>query len=892
MRYARHGFFLLLLVLLVIPPAYADTGGPDPDGYTFIDSEQVDGPAYSWVEISGSGQLLDGAFTDLDNGYAGPFPLGFPFPYYGQIYTHFYVYVNGYVQLARPGDPPGNGATLPPLPDPLLPNTVLAPFSTDLYLFPQVSHVYYDYDGANRLGIVEFVDMQYCCGLNHPHTFEIILYPDGHVLMQYQLVRPLRPPHIGYTAGIEGPDGVSGLGYAAGFVDTEDTVHNELAVLYVPGPDIYGFAFLDVDPEGQCEDPGLDLLYQGDLMNLTGYTTTFTLSYTVAPTDWQVTLPDVVGPITNANWLLFPITVTIPVSATFDDTAQVTVTAVAAMSPSIVVSDTFAAGVADRDLVLSKGLAPDIPPAPGGLFRYALDVYNGITPWGDCGAQARDIVLTDTLPAGMILVDVYPPPLITPTQIITWSLGALDEGEAATFYIEMRVPTMTTIPTYLTNTARVEMSGTVERGPFDNNAVSLTTVVTEPWLDLWVAKWLEAGTPVPGGQLTYGIAYANAGNVPAEGPITITETLPDGVDFVTATTPFTWNNGVLVWTIDRLENRTWDPEELYLTVQISINLPDGFSLTNAVMITMTPPLSPTLPDVDPLNNRDVLTLTVRDLRADVWVEKLLPEIGGVPVIPEPGSDYTYWIHYGNAGAGAAYTVTLSDLLPISSSVLYAGSAGGAAPVLTDTGRVTWPIPTLAAGAENWVRLTLMLDQAIASGTVLTNSVAITNMAGYDITPTNNADAVTITLEAADVTITKTVCPTGEVDTGDLLTYVLRYHNAGALAATGVVIADSLPEGLVPVEVITAGASLQLVSGTRYLWNVETLEQGQGGAITITTWVQPSFAWPAPALLTNTAHISTTRGEGLSHAPNEATVVTPVRVLWHVYLPLVMNGATW
>ena len=44
-------------------------------------------------------------------------------------------------------------------------------------------------------------------------------------------------------------NGLAGLGYAAGFVDTDDTVHNELAVLYVPGPGIYGFAFLDVDPE-------------------------------------------------------------------------------------------------------------------------------------------------------------------------------------------------------------------------------------------------------------------------------------------------------------------------------------------------------------------------------------------------------------------------------------------------------------------------------------------------------------------------------------------------------------------------------------------------------------------------------------------------------------------
>lgn len=893
MRYAHFALILLLLPLLSLVPVHADSGGPDPQGYTFIDSEEPGGPAYAWEEVSGPGQPLAGLFGDPDNGYAGPIPLDFPFPYYGQLYDGFYVYANGYIQLTHMQNPapPGYGGTLPPMPSPQPPNTVLAPFSTDLYLHPDISQIYYHYDSANRRGIIEFVDLQWCCGLNTPHTFEIILHLDGRILIQYQQVRFLSNPHTGYVAGIEGPNGIDGLGYAAGFVDTDPTVHNDLAVLYNPGPDIYGFAFFEAYPDTQCEDAGLDMRYWGEVTNLTGYTTTFTLTHTVHPTTWGVTMPDVVGPINNAAWLTFPITVSIPISATFDDSAWVTVTAVAAMSPSIPISEvSFWAGVADRDLALTKTLAPDTPPGPGGLFRYALTVDNGVNPDGDCGAEARDIVLTETLPAGMELVEVYPPPVTTPTQVITWTLGSIDSGDAATFYVELRAPTMTTVPTYLTNTARVTTTGSVERGPFDNNVVTYTTVVTDPWLDLWVVKYVDAGSPIPGSILTYGIDYANGGNVPLAGAITLTDRLPDGATPITATAPFTWNDHLITWTLDYLDNQPWDPETVYVTVQLSDSLPDGYVLTDVVEITACWPLTPTLSDVYTDNNRYVLTLTVQDLRADVWVEKYLPEIGGAPVIPEPGGDYTYWIHYGNDGSAGAITVTLTDTLPLSTSVLFAGSASGAAPVLTETGHVVWPIPALAPGAESWTRITLLLDEAIASGTVLTNSVSITNALGYNITPTNDSDLVTVTLLASDVTITKTAIPTGAVATGDTIVYVLRYSNVGPLAASAVVIDDPLPEGLAPVSVMTTGASLHLRPATRYTWDVDgELAQGEGGIITITAWVQPSFPWTTTSVLTNTAHISTTRGEGCLHAPNQATVVNPVLLRWQIYLPLIYRS---
>jgi len=883
---------LFLFTLGLLPRTEARTGGPDPWGYTYIDSDEDDGPVYNWIEISGNStiDLVASDFSDPDNGYVGPLDLGFSFPYYGRIYRQFVVYANGYVQLIAPGDVPGSGATLPPVPDPQAPNSLLVPFSADLYLYPDVSHIYYRYDAANRRGIIEFLDLQWCCGLNAPHTFQIVLNQDGSVLMQYQLVRFITNPHAGYTSGIEGPNPVTstlGLGYATGFVDTDDTVYNGLAVLYLPGPDIYNFAFLDVAPAAQCEDAGLDLVYNANLLNLTGYTTTFDVAHAIWPPAWTVSVPPTVGPISNSAGLTFPLTVTIPASAGFDDSAQVWITLSATMDPSVVVTSTFWAGVADRDLVIDKRLTPNVPPAPGGLFRYAVDVTNGVTPGGDCGAEARDIVVTEVLPPGLELVAVYPAPVITPTQTITWTLGTLDEGDSATFYVELRVPTTTAVPTTLINTAWTSMAGSTERGPFENNVVTYTTVVTNPWLDLGVNKDVTAGGPLPGTLLTYGIDYANSGNVPAPGAI-ITDTLPQGVAFVTATMPFTWSNGMLIWQVGTLENDPWNPGHLDVTVRISPSLPDGFTLTNVVEITLT---GAVLTDVNPIDNQYTLTLYADNERADVWVDKLLPELGGVPIVPEPLGDYSYWIHYGNDGAADAISVTLTDTLPLETQVIYASSAGGSPPDIGMPGLIRWAVPTLAAGADNWIRVTVWIRPENVDGTVMTNTIEITNVVGYDITPTNNMDVVTTTVLAADVTISKAVIPSGVITSGTFITYVLDYANVGSLEATGVAIEDFWPPQLILVNQESAGAAVSLRPGTNYTWDVENLSQWETGTLTLTAWVRHTLVWPDPPAITNTVVIATSRAESPRGQPNISLVVSPVHVVeaYYIQLPLVIRN---
>ena len=59
-------------------------GGPDAFGYTFVDSDEPDGPAYDWIDITLTGTQVAAMGDDA---YQGPFDLGFDFPFYGNIYS-------------------------------------------------------------------------------------------------------------------------------------------------------------------------------------------------------------------------------------------------------------------------------------------------------------------------------------------------------------------------------------------------------------------------------------------------------------------------------------------------------------------------------------------------------------------------------------------------------------------------------------------------------------------------------------------------------------------------------------------------------------------------------------------------------------------------------------
>ena len=194
--------------------------GPDAWGYTFKNSTQSGGGGYNWVEIAPTGAQIwpSGSFDDLA---AGPFNLGFAFPYYGGQYSQIYVGSNGYVSFA-----PG-ATTVPcssPLPAPGAPSNSIFAFGADGYVVGGSTHVYYKTLSNPTRFVVQYSNLAIGGSNGAPATFEIILYPNGQIVMQYASVDMMAAAR---TVGLQDGDGRIGI-------DHGQAVFAGLAVTYSP----------------------------------------------------------------------------------------------------------------------------------------------------------------------------------------------------------------------------------------------------------------------------------------------------------------------------------------------------------------------------------------------------------------------------------------------------------------------------------------------------------------------------------------------------------------------------------------------------------------------------------------------------------------------------------
>jgi hypothetical protein len=185
--------------------------GPDGFGYWWIDSDDAGGPAFDWIDVSSLGTPIPLAGED---GVAGPFAVGFPFPFYGCSFDSFYICTNGFISFTYPNALPENC----PIPSAEAPFNMIAPFWDDLVLSGDETYMYYD--GSRTIIGYEMASGRESAG---PYTFEVILYPSGEIVFQYL---SMGPPTDSATLGIQNASGSAGLQVA----HNEPYIHDRLAV--------------------------------------------------------------------------------------------------------------------------------------------------------------------------------------------------------------------------------------------------------------------------------------------------------------------------------------------------------------------------------------------------------------------------------------------------------------------------------------------------------------------------------------------------------------------------------------------------------------------------------------------------------------------------------------
>ena len=165
----------------------------------------------------------------------------------------------------------------------------------------------------------------------------------------------------------------------------------------------------------------------------------------------------------------------------------------------------------------------------------------------------------------------------------------------------------------------------------------------------------------------------------------------------------------------------------------------------------------------------------------------------------PGQALTYTLTLSNIGSADLPGVGLTDPIPEHTTYVPDSATGGATydPVLD---RVQWS-GTLPAMIQMTFTFQVVVEEPVASGTIITNTATLDDGQGHAI----QASVATTVLGPDLTSSTKTVDKIMAL-AGDTLTYTIALKNTGSFSATGVSLVDPIPENTVYLpDSVTGGA---------------------------------------------------------------------------------------
>lgn len=372
-----------------------------------------------------------------------------------------------------------------------------------------------------------------------------------------------------------------------------------------------------------------------------------------------------------------------------------------------------------------------------------------------------------------------------------------------------------------TNLAQVQTPGdtnTANNGNAPGTASPNTTFgyeqtpVIAPDFDLKITK-SAVGNFAVGQTASYKLDILNNGPTTAiasiSNPITVTDTLPSELSFVSATGGG-WScsaTGQLV-TCTRNSNLA-SGATTSITLNVVVNNTPSNQITNAAQVSLTGENASKIITNDnnsQSRNRHEITTSIQR-SADLSITKVLTSLITNPTPPPAtipglvaGETATYQIAVTNNGPSnilSGETITVSDALPSTLSFV-SGSGNG---FTCSTGVICTKTNGLAVGETATITLTVNVN-AGATGTI-TNTANVTTATTPDPNTTNNQATTSNLVQTRnlDLAITKTHLASS-FPIGGQGTYSLEVKNVGNVKATDTItITDNLPANLQFVEAI-------------------------------------------------------------------------------------------
>lgn len=395
-------------------------------------------------------------------------------------------------------------------------------------------------------------------------------------------------------------------------------------------------------------------------------------------------------------------------------------------------------GYQGADLAIRKTDRPD-PVATGTVLAYTLVVTNAGP------SDAPNVIVTDTLPAGLTFVSAAPPQASGPNPLV-WNLGTIPAGGSSTIVVTTTVDS--SAAGILTNVTQVS-SAAPDPNPDDNEAREPTLVVTPA---IAIEKRANPTVVLPGGAVLYTYLVTNPGDVPLAN-VSVSD---DKCAPVTGPDPAGDVNG----------NGLLDPGEVWLYV-CTATVADDTTNTATATGQPTDPTGQPLPGIGPVEAQDTAFVAV--VNPAIAIIKTAD-----PTTVYPGEQVVYTYTVSNPGDVPLANVTVSD--DKCAPLLYqGGDTNGNGLLEADE---AWAYTCVAVVTEDTLNTATTSGQpADPQGQPLPG-----------IGPVRNQDIAFVDVIRPAVRIVKTPSAT-QVAPGTLVTYSYAVTNVGDAPLSNVIVTD-------------------------------------------------------------------------------------------------------
>ncbi|MFD2564890.1 T9SS type B sorting domain-containing protein, partial [Aquimarina rubra] len=491
------------------------------------------------------------------------------------------------------------------------------------------------------------------------------------------------------------------------------------------------------------------------------------------------------------------------------------------------------------DLVIGK-VVDNTAPDEGSIIVYTITITNNGAP------LATNVNIIDQLPVGVTYISDTPSQGSYNDTTGVWTVGDIPNGNNATLAITATVDVGTSGDTITNTVTGVALDQTDNDTTADDPSEDIT-VNNE--VDLVIAKIVDNPTPDEGGTVNYTITVTNNGPATATN-VSLTDALPTGVTFVSATPAADYNSSVGIWTIGNILNGGIETLTITATVDAGTS---GDTITNTVTgVTLDQTDNDTTAD-DP--SEDIVVNNEVDLVVAKTVDNATPDEGGT---------VNYTITVTNNGPAQATTVSITDQLPV--DVTYVSDTPSQGSYDDTTG--IWTVGDIDSGNA----VTLVLEATVdvgTSGDTITNTVtAVTlDQTDNDTTADDPSEDIVVNNEV-DLVVAKTV-DNATPDEGGTVNYTITVTNNGPAQATTVSITDQLPVGVTYVSDIPSQGTYDDTTG---IWTVGDIDSGNSVTLVLEATVDVGTSGDTITNTVTAVTLDQTDNDTTADDPSEDIVV--------------------